>query len=112
MTQGFAYTVVNISGTAVTTGGTPTVQGATCANTVGANTFTGTALDALGDGCPLNFSSVDAASGLTSGVAMDAAGDMLFTDPTHGLRVLYVGGTRRGGALKMQAAINSRIIRE
>jgi polygalacturonase/pectin methylesterase-like acyl-CoA thioesterase len=104
VTQGFAYTVVNISGTAVTTGGTPTVQGATCANTVGANTFTGTVLDTLGDGCPLNFSSVDAASGLTSGVAMDAAGNMLFTDPTHGLRVLFVGGTS-AAALRMKAAI-------
>jgi sugar lactone lactonase YvrE len=104
VTQGFAYTVVNITGTTVTTGGTPTVAGATCANTVGANTFTGTALDTLGDGCPLNFSSVDAASGLTNGVAMDAAGDMLFTDPTHGLRVFYVGGTSVA-ALKMKAAI-------
>jgi sugar lactone lactonase YvrE len=104
VTQGFAYTVVNISGTSVTTGGTPTVQGATCSNTVNSITYTGTALDTLGDGCPLNFSSVDAASGLTSGVAMDAAGNMLFTDPTHGLRVLFVGGTS-AAALKMRAAI-------
>jgi sugar lactone lactonase YvrE len=104
VTQGFAYTVVNISGTSVTTGGTPTVAGATCANTANSVMFTGTALDTLGDGCPLNFSSVDAASGLTSGVAMDAAGDMLFTDPTHGLRVFYVGGTS-AAALKMKAAI-------
>ncbi len=104
VTQGFAYTVVNISGTSVTTGGTPTVAGASCANTVNSVTYTGIALDTLGDGCPLNFSSVDAASGLTSGVAMDAAGDMLFTDPTHGLRVFYVGGTS-AAALKMKAAI-------
>ena len=104
VTQGFAYTVVNITGTSVTTGGTPTVQGATCTNTVNSVAYTGTALDTLGDGCPLNFSSVDAASGLTSGVAVDAAGDMLFTDPTHGLRVFYIGGTS-AAALKMKAAI-------
>ncbi len=104
VTQGFAYSVVNITGTSATTGGTATVKGNTCSNTVNSVVYSGTALDTYGDGCPLNFSSVSASSGYTSGVAVDAAGDMLFTDPAHGLRVFYVGGTS-AAALKMQAAI-------
>jgi sugar lactone lactonase YvrE len=104
VTQGFAYSVVNTAGTSTSTGGTATVQGSACSNTVNTVMYSGTALDTLGDGCPLNFSSVMASSGYTSGVAVDAAGDMVFTDPTHGLRVFYVGGTS-AAALKMKAAI-------
>ncbi len=55
VTQGFAYTIVNISGTSATTGGTPTVQGASCSNTVNSVTYTGTALDTLGDGASAEF---------------------------------------------------------
>jgi polygalacturonase/sugar lactone lactonase YvrE len=104
VTQGFAYSVVNTMGTSTSTGGTATVGGNSCSNTVNSVTYSGTALDTLGDGCPLNFSSVSASSGYTSGVAVDAAGDMVFTDPAHGLRVFYVGGTSAAAA-EMQAAI-------
>ncbi len=37
-------------------------------------------------------------------VAVDAAGNMVFTDPTHGLRVFFVSGAGTAGAA-MQAAI-------
>lgn len=104
VTQGYAYTVVNIAGTSTSTGGAATTTGAACSNTVDSVLYTGTALDAYGDGCPFSFSSVEASSGYTSGVAVDAAGDLVFADPTHGLRVFYVGGTG-AAATKMNAAI-------
>ncbi len=102
---GHVYTVVNLAGTSTSSGGTPTVSGAACSSTVGATTYSGTASDTFGDGCPFNSSSVKASSGYTSGVAVDAAGNMLFTDPTHGLRVLYVNGTGTAGTLMKNAII-------
>lgn len=105
-TAGYAYSVVNVSGTSTTTGGTATTKGATCSVTTNGTTYTGTALDTLGDGCPFNSSSVLASSGFTSGVAADAAGNLLFSDPTHGLRVVFVSGAGTAGA-RMQAAITA-----
>ena len=112
VSQGFMYSVANITNNPASCdnlfggvcGGTATVTNNTCSNTVNTVTYTGTALDTFGDGCPLNFSSVNSASGVTSGVAVDAAGNMIFTDPTHGLRVFYVSGAGTAGA-KMTAAI-------
>jgi polygalacturonase/pectin methylesterase-like acyl-CoA thioesterase len=111
LTAGYAYTVVNISGTSTTTGGTATTKGATCSVTTNSTTYSGTALDTYGDGCPFEFSSVDAASGYTNGVAVDAAGNMLFADPTHGLRVFFVSGAGTAGAAMMAAimAYNSSV---
>jgi hypothetical protein len=99
LTQGYAYTIVNIAGTSTTSPGTATTKGTNCSNMVNGSTYSGTALDTYGDGCPVNFSSIAASSGYTSGVAVDAAGNMVFTDPTHGLRVFYVSGAGQAGLL-------------
>ena len=104
VTAGYAYTVVNTTGSSTSTGGTATTQGAACSVTTNTTTYSGAALDTLGDGCPLEFSSVKASSGYTSGVAVDSAGNLLFTDPTHGLRVFYVSSAGTAGAA-LQAAI-------
>jgi len=97
VTQGYAYSVVNPTGTSTSTGGTATTVNQSC---VAANneSISGTALDTLGDGCPFEYSSVKSSSGYTSGVAVDAAGNLLFTDPTNGLRVFYVSGAGAAGA--------------
>jgi sugar lactone lactonase YvrE len=104
ITQGYVYSVVNTTGSGTATGGTATTKGAACQVTTNSVTYSGTALDALGDGCPLEFSSVKASSGYTSGVAVDAVGNMLFTDPTNGLRVFYVSSAGTAGAA-MKASI-------
>jgi sugar lactone lactonase YvrE len=112
VTPGYMYSVANITDNPASCynlyggvcGGATTTKNNTCSNTVNTVTYTGTALDTFGDGCPLNFSSVNSSSGYTSGVAVDAAGNMIFTDPAHGLRVFYVSGIGTAGA-KMGAAI-------
>jgi pectin methylesterase-like acyl-CoA thioesterase len=104
VTQGYAYSVVNTGGTSATTGGTATAKGAACVSSQNSS-LSGSALDTLGDGCPLTWSSVAASSGYTSGVAVDAAGNMVFTDPSHGLRVFYVSGAGAAGALMTNAII-------
>jgi streptogramin lyase len=98
VTAGYMYSVVNATGTSTSTGGTATVLGGACSVTTNGLTYSGTALDTYGDGCPLEFSSVKASSGYTSGAAVDSAGNMVFTDPTHGLRVFYVSGAGAAGA--------------
>ncbi len=104
VTPGYAYSIVNPTGTSTSTGGTATVKGASCLSAQNSS-VSGTALDTWGDGCPLTYSSVVASSGYTSGVAVDAAGNMVFTDPTHGLRVFYVSGAGAAGALMKNAII-------
>ncbi len=98
VTAGYVYSVVNTTGTSTSSGGTATTASLTCSVTTNSNTYNGTALDTLGDGCPFEFSSVKASSGYTSGVAVDAAGNMVFTDPTHGLRVFFVSSAGSAGA--------------
>jgi sugar lactone lactonase YvrE len=98
VTAGYMYSVVNTTGTSTSTGGTATTQGTACSVTTNGNTYSGTALDVYGDGCPFELSSVKASSGYTSGVAVDAVGNMLFTDPTHGLRVFFVSNAGVAGA--------------
>jgi hypothetical protein len=105
VTQGYAYSVVNTSGTGTGTGGTATTVGQSCSVTTSTVTYSGTATDTLGNGCPFEFSSVLASSGYTSGVAADAAGNMLFTDPTHGLRVLFVSSAGPAGAAMSHAIV-------
>ena len=95
---GYMYSVVNTTGTSTSTGGTATTANSSCSVTTNSNTYAGTALDTLGDGCPFEFSSVKPSSGYTSGVAVDAAGNMLFTDPAHGLRVFFVSNAGAAGA--------------
>ena len=106
VTQGYAYTVVDLGGLASpVTATAPTVKGAACSETVNLVTYSGTALDTLGDGCPLDFSSVsDASTSYVQGTAVDAVGNMVFTDPSHGLRVFFVSGAGTAG-VAMQAAI-------
>jgi sugar lactone lactonase YvrE len=104
VTQGYVYSVVNTGGTSTTSGGTATVKGAACVSSQNSG-VSGNALDTLGDGCPLTWSSVAASSGYTSGVAVDAAGNMVFTDPSHGLRVFYVSGAGSAGTLMTNAII-------
>jgi polygalacturonase/pectin methylesterase-like acyl-CoA thioesterase len=103
LTAGYAYTVVNMAGTGTGTSGTATTKGALCSVTTNGTTYSGTALDTFGDGCPFALSSVYASSGATNGVAVDAAGNMLFTDPTHGLRVFFVSGAGTAGAAMANA---------
>jgi len=105
VTAGYVYTVVDIGGTTAPAVTAATTKGATCSETVRSVIYSGTALDAYGDGCPLDFSSVsDASTSYVQGVAVDAAGNMIFTDPSHGLRVFFVSGSGTAGAA-MQAAI-------
>ncbi|HEY1647227.1 MAG TPA: pectinesterase family protein [Terracidiphilus sp.] len=103
LTQGYAYTVVDIGGnTAATT------KGNACTETTNSVVYSGTALDAFGDGCPLDFSSVSTgSSSYVQAVAADAAGNLVFADPGHGeLRVFFVNGADTAGAA-MAAAITA-----
>ena len=112
-TAGYAYTLVNLSGTGIGTGGTATTAGAACPDSNSGTTYAGTATDIRGDGCPYSFSSVDAASGYTNGVAVDAAGNMVFTDPGNnstaggGLRVFFVQGWSSAAAASAAGATGS-----
>jgi len=97
-TAGYMYTIVNLNGTSTTTQGTPLqALGTACNITYAQNSTAYTSavlpLDTYGDGCPFQFSSVSSAFSSTAyqiGLAVDAAGNMVFTDPTHGLRVFFV----------------------
>ncbi len=103
LTQGYAYTVVDIGGdTSATTAGN------SCSETTNGVVYSGTALDKFGDGCPLDFSSVStSSSSYVQGVATDGAGNLVFTDPGNGrLRVFFVSGAGTVGAA-MAAAITA-----
>jgi pectin methylesterase-like acyl-CoA thioesterase len=108
VTAGYAYTVVNTTGTCSgayggTCGGTATVKGNSCSVTTNSVTYTGTALDIYGDGCPFNSSSDISSSGYTSGLAVDAAGNLIIADPTNGVRVLFISGSGTAGAAMVNA---------
>jgi sugar lactone lactonase YvrE len=113
VTAGYVYTVVNAQDTLACVGvystscggsGASPASGAACSVITNSVTYSGTATDALGDGCPLKFSSVASSSGYTNGVAVDAAGNMIFADPTHGLRVMFVQGWATPGAAALAGA--------
>jgi hypothetical protein len=129
--MGYVYTIVNLNGTTVNTPGTAQTKGAACSIpyvqnsvTVGTYTSTANALDTYGDGCPFQFSSVyentTGTSAYQIGLAVDAAGNMVFTDPTHGLRVFYVSdgtnfaagtaGYIAGQAMKNAIKVNNSTI--
>jgi len=112
-TAGYVYTVVNQAGNGTSTGGTATTTGSSCTDSNSGTTYTGAATDIRGDGCPYWSSSVYANSGGTSGVAVDAAGNMVFTDPGNGtsiyggLRVLFVQGWSSSSAATSAGATGS-----
>ena len=88
VTQGYVYTVSNIAGTGSQVA---TVKGATCAAAANRSTLEPRWIP-IGDGCPLEYSTVAQNSSYTSGIAVDASGNMIFADPSHGLRVFFVSG--------------------
>ena len=90
LNAGYVYTVAGITATATTKGGS--CNGG------------GTATDAFGDGCLFTNSSVFASTSDTQGVAVDAAGNLIFTDAGNGrLRVLFVNGSGAAGAAMTNA---------
>jgi hypothetical protein len=77
VTAGYAYTIVGL--------GAATTQGLTTGCNGG-----GTATDAFGDGCLFNSAEVGGLLAYQAGIGVDAAGNMVYTDNTRGLRVFYV----------------------
>ena len=70
-------------------GATSPSSGAACYSGATVN-----ALDTLGDGCPFYVTSTNTNSSSTQGVAVDAAGDVVFVPASDlRVRVLYMGGT-------------------
>jgi hypothetical protein len=102
VTAGYAYTIVGLG--SATTGGTGCNGG-------------GTATDAFGDGCLFTSAETGGLLAFQAGIGVDAAGNMVFTDNTRGLRVFYVSdGTNFAAGTpgyiagqKMKAAIIANI---
>jgi sugar lactone lactonase YvrE len=113
ITQGYAYSVVNLNGTLSTAQGTALqTLGSDCTFKYAANSTTYSATnaptDAYGDGCPFQYSSTAfGATVLQLGLAVDAAGNMVFVDPTHGLRVFFVQGWTNASAASAAGATGS-----
>ena len=105
VTAGYAYTIVGL-GAATTKGSTTGCNGG------------GTATDAFGDGCLFNSAQLGGLLAYQAGIGVDAAGNMIYTDNTRGLRVFYVSdGTNFAvgtpgyiAGQKMKAAIIANII--
>ncbi len=92
VTAGYVYTVAGLTSTATTKGSTTGCNG------------TGTALDTHGDGCLFTSGSVNSSTSDAQGVAVDAAGNMIFTDAGNGLmRVLFVSGSGTAGTAMVNA---------
>ncbi|WP_420239420.1 pectinesterase family protein [Telmatobacter bradus] len=83
VTAGYAYTIAGVTTTATT-------LAATCSDANSGTSYSGTATDTYGDGCPFALTSVAQNTSYVTGVAADAAGNLIFADPSHGLRVFYV----------------------
>ncbi|MGA2352483.1 MAG: pectinesterase family protein [Terracidiphilus sp.] len=77
VTAGYAYTIAGLAGTTTTTKGTGCNGG-------------GTATDAFGDGCLFTSAEQGGLLAYQAGIGVDAAGNMVYTDNTRGLRVFYV----------------------
>jgi sugar lactone lactonase YvrE len=77
VTAGYVYTISGYPSTAATT------KGAGCNGG-------GTATDGFGDGCLFTSSFSMGVSGYPTGMGVDAAGNMIYTDLDRGLRVFYV----------------------
>ena len=102
LSAGYAYTVAGITTTATTKGST--------AHCNGNSSFPSPdATDAYGDGCLFTSSSVASSTSDAQGVAVDAVGNLIFTDAGHGvLRVLFVSSSGAAGAAMMNAiAVNN-----
>jgi hypothetical protein len=92
VTAGYVYTIAGLTTTATTKGSSTHCNG-------NASFPTPDATDAVGDGCLFTSASVFASSSDAQGVAVDAAGNVIFTDAGHGLlRVLFVSGAGPAGA--------------
>ena len=90
LTAGYVYTVAGASTTATT-------KGSSCAGS-------GIATDSDGDGCLFTAATVFASTSDAQGVAVDAAGNMIFTDAGHGLlRVLFVSSSGAAGTAMVNA---------
>jgi hypothetical protein len=72
---GYAYTIVGL--------GAATTKGSACNGG-------GTATDAFGDGCLFTSAQLGGLLAYQAGIGVDAAGNMVYTDNTRGLRVFYV----------------------
>ncbi len=88
---GYVYTVAGITTTA-------TIKGSSCGGG-------GFATDTHGDGCLFTSASVSTSNtSYAQGVAVDAAGNMIFTDAGSGLlRVLFISGSGAAGAAMANA---------
>ncbi len=85
---GYAYTIA-AGGNSLT----PTSSGSSC----GSGNAYGTTTDAWGDGCLFTYASLTTSTSYTQAIAVDAAGNVIYTDPAHGVHVLYVeDGTSAG----------------
>lgn len=85
ITAGYVYTIAD--GNSSTSDNS---KGAACATAIAGWSTAGTATDAYGDGCLFTASAEPGSTSYASGVVVDAAGNMLYADPTRGLRVLFV----------------------
>jgi sugar lactone lactonase YvrE len=111
ITAGYAYTVADGNSNA-------SVSGSACTTAIGGWSTAGTASDIYGDGCLFTSSEDPGSTSYASGVVVDAAGNMLYTDPGRGLRVLFVSdgtnfpagtaGYIAGQAMKNAIYVNNR----
>jgi hypothetical protein len=85
ITPGYVYTVADGN-----TSTTDNSKGNACATAISGWVTAGTATDTYGDGCLFTSSVEPGSTSYASGVVVDAAGNMLYTDPGRGLRVLFV----------------------
>jgi sugar lactone lactonase YvrE len=111
VTAGYVYTIANTATTATTANSQSHCNGN--------SSFSGPyAMDTHGDGCLFTSASVNSSSTGTQGVAVDAAGNVIFTDAGNGLlRVFYVSdgtnfaagtaGYKAGQAMKNAITVNN-----
>ncbi len=105
VTAGYVYTISAYPGAVAST------KGSACSSS-------GTATDGFGDGCLFTSSFSMGVTGYPTGMGVDAAGNMIYTDLNRGLRVFYVsdgtnfaaGTAGRIAGQKMMNAIIANII--
>ena len=85
ITAGYVYTIAD--GNSSTSDNS---KGAACATAIAGWSTAGTGTDTYGDGCLFTSSAEPGSTSYAAGVVVDAAGNMLYTDPARGLRVLFV----------------------
>jgi sugar lactone lactonase YvrE len=91
---GYVYTIAGLTTTATTAGSNSHCSGSS----------TPLATDAYGDGCLFTSASVFASTSDTQGGAVDAAGNLIWTDSGHGvLRVFLVSTSGTAGAAMVNA---------